>query len=562
MPVGSWLWLVACGPGAGVPFREVEDTADTGDSGLQVPPGLTVTASRRACADPGARAADPYEDRAEPVPPASRAYVWGGGGAVGDLDDDGFPDVLVSTEQGLRVGWGTADGPEPFVPFAPGPDLTYAAGLALADIDGDEDLDLFVARYVGEPAPSSGPDALLRNDGGRVFTDITEAAGVGGCGVHHRTGEPGCFQSTMASFGDLDGDGDLDLFVGRYGWLIDEPGTTVADLEPADPDQLYRNEGDGTFTDISDQIPPEVHDGYVFAGGFLDLDGDGWQDLYLVHDFGNVSPNAVLRNRQGVLVWDRWSLDGLQRVMSGMSMGIADLNHDGAPDFAMPEWGTATLLESRAELGVWVDVAVPTGFRVPGAELQVGWGTLGGDLDNDGDVDLYNPYGWLELDNPGWINPTAQRDAVLLQEPDGDGYVFRDTAPAWGLDAPGAGRGVMLADLDRDGWLDPIVRQVDGDTLVHHARCGAEAWLEVELRQPGRANTRAVGARVAFVAGGRRELRWVVAGGTGYGIGEPPEVHVGLGALERVDVEITWPDGAIDVLRDVRTHQRLVVRRE
>ena len=129
------------------------------------------------------------------------------------------------------------------------------------------------------------------------------------------------------------------------------------------------------------------------------------------------------------------------------------------------------------------------------------------------------------------------------QQPDG---TFVDVAPEWGVDDDGKNRGFVLADFNGDGWLDIAMRNLDGENKLYLSRCGAEHYVKVRLRDDAIANHLAIGARVKVLSeDGRSFTRWVTAGGTGYGTGGPPEVHFGLGDVEKIErIEVKWPDGS------------------
>jgi hypothetical protein len=412
-------------------------------------------------------------------------------------------------------------------------------GGSLADIEGDGDLDLLILRY-------ERPARLLRNDGpgedGRPqLVDATAESGIDADGA-----------STSSAWGDIDADGDLDLFVGAYGDLASEVPSRS---------RLFVNQGDGTFVDRSEELAAVLGDGFTRVGGFHDVDGDGLPELYVVNDVGSVAPNVLLRNVGGRFVRDD-NASGLDLQMSGGGMGVGDVNGDDVPDFLIPQWDEISLMESNGS-GEWFDWAAARGLR-PDAERgqKVGWGAELADMDNDGDLDGLVAYGALEVDIPYWENPDEQPDALFLQQEDG---TFADVAPEWGIDDLGKNRGFVVADFNDDGWLDVVTRDVDGPSTLYVSRCGAEHWLKVTLRDEAIANRDVVGARVKVIAeSGRSWTRWVSAGGTGYGSGGPPELHFGLGPEVRVDrVEVRWPDGQESwVAFGAAADQKLLISRE
>lgn len=543
------------------------------DAGDAVPASL-VEHGVTTCTAPQTRSAEgPYSRRVGVIPPPTDPWIWHGGITIADLNGDGWLDTLTALEQGLELYEGAPDGSMTsrglavFGDF----DLTYASGTSVADYDGDNDLDVYVMRVAGDPAPSGGEygrNRLLENQGNGTFIEVTDAAGVDACGIHHRTGEYGCFKSMTSSWGDYDGDGDLDMYVGNYGFVDETDGTKQEDMTPAEPDFLYRNEGDGTFTNVSDLLPDILHDGYTYAGGLLDLDGDMDLDLYTVNDFGNRWPNQVLwNNGDGTFTHNAADESGLARSMTGMGLGVGDINGDGLPDLAIPEWRNDILFESLVVEGldrpIWADSSDQRGFgsdwRATGRD--VGWGSEMGDVDNDGDLDIVAPYGFVSNENSVWANSPDQPDAIYISSGGSDPF-FTEQAAAWDFADAGMSRGVALADLNRDGWLDIGKRMLDDDNIAYVSRCGAESWVEIDLKQPGTLNTLAIGAKIELIAGGQRQIRWISAGGTGYASSPPPEAHFGLGASEVIEeVRVYWPDGRYSVLEDVEARQRLTITR-
>lgn len=491
------------------------------------------------CASPEDREEARFDRWQAPVPENSSIWLWAGGVVVVDLNDDGRLDVVSPTEPGLRAYEQTPVGTFREVEDYPSR-AALATGGSVADYDGDGDLDLYITRYAAE-------NELLRNDGDGRFTDVTAEAGVGA----------GRYRSMSSAWSDIDRDGDLDLIVGNYGWF-DETGVVETEaFGPGHPSYLYENLGDGTFADQSDQFPDSVHDGFTYVAGVHDLDTDGWPDLYFVNDFGVAYPNRLLWNEGGTFVADEGAA-GLDLAMTGMGLGVGDLNGDGWLDLMVPEWNRIRYLLSSQTLGMWIDYAqdrTMVNNRLMGQ--VVGWGASFADMDNDGDLDAPVAYGRVRYTNERWENPVVQPDALFVQQEDGS---FDDEAATWGIDDGGVGRGFAVVDLNEDGWLDLVKRDLDGPDVFYQARCGEAAWLKVRLRGEGM-NTFAVGARVVLESEGQVWTRTVTAGGTNYGSSGPPELHFGLG--ERPGVErmtIHWPNGRDDVFEEVETRQTLTVR--
>jgi hypothetical protein len=410
----------------------------------------------------------------------------------------------------------------------PGIDLTNAGAGSAVDYDADGDLDLLSVGYMASTV-------LLRNDGG-VFTDVSAASGLAGP----------AWPGTGSCWGDLDHDGDLELFLARY------YDRRVGGLSgrPLDFNQLYRNEGDGTFVEINDQLPPVVRDGPTFTCGWHDLNDDGWLDLKVVNDFGQIKPTELLWNRDGVLVVDDLGT-GLHYRMEGMGMGVGDLNGDLVEDFVYSSQFSIEVQESQPG-GVWFLTGPSRGLETQRDALSqfYGWGTEIADLDLDGDDDVVVGFGhWTGLDSA-----YQQNDAVFRQDERGQ---FVDAAIAEGVSAPGVTRGLIVADVDRDGCPDLVRRQIGTDLLLDFGGCQGQ-WLAVELRSSG-PNPFAVGATVVVEGPERSWFRSVQSGSTSLFSGGPPEVLFGLAELDRVDVEIRWPDGEVQRLDRVRTGQRLRV---
>jgi hypothetical protein len=503
------------------------------------------------CAQPGLRASTgPFSRHTmADTTPAREAYVYGGGIVAQDFDSDGQHELVTVRDRTAEVlDW---DGstwvatPERLPAGLTADDLDFGFGGAAADLDEDGDLDLHVTRW-GEP------NQVWLNDGAGSFSLAPGALGLAGPPTHH---------SGASTFADLDGDGDLDLLVAGHGF-IDEENADPEQFAPGDDTLVYMNQNDtgGGWVLQTDRLPDDAHAGYSFMGGLIDFDVDGDPDLLLINDFGR-------RFRAGMLLWNdgngHFTADnnavGLDLAVAGMGLGVAEINGDGRPDVLVPYWGGyAYMLSAGSEASpIWADFTAVSFLTPALSENQtVGWGAQFGDLDNDTLDDAIVMHGYIET-NISQNTPT-QPDALFRQLPDRWDNVTRD----WDQIDTGDGRGLVIADLDGDGWLDYARPDLSGATRVYMGRCGTASWLSVALEQPGR-NPRAIGAVLEARVAGRDApmTRYVLGGGIGLGSDVPAEQHFGLGEATSVDLTITWPDGERTEVPGLQANRRMRIRR-
>ncbi len=529
------LLFLACGTESGPGGRTDRTTTES------VPVPEVELSGVIACAEPARRSEAPFDRQRLPTEVNTSIWLWAGGALAVDVDGDERLDIVAPAESYLKSYKQTPVGTFAEDTSAFGLDMAWGTGGSAADYDGDGDLDLYLTRFEAE-------NILLRNRGDGRFDNVTDEAGVAA----------GPYRTMSSAWADFDRDGDLDLFVGNYGWVDESGENPTSEFLPAEPSYLYVNNGDGTFEDRSHVLPQQVHDGYTYVAGWHDLDVDGWPDLYLINDFGVAYPNVLLWNREGELVADGGAA-GLDLQMTGMGLGIGEINGDGLPDLLVPEWNQLRLLQSTGA-GLWIDYAAQKGVQNDNSRGQkVGWGAALEDMDNDGDLDGVVAFGRVRYVNEVWTNPTRQPDGLWLQGADGD---FVDAGEEWGIADDGVGRGFVAADLNDDGWLDLFKRDLDGPDLLYLSRCGAEGWLRVQLRDPGM-NHFGIGARVEVTVGEQTWWRVVRAGGVNYASSGPPEVHFGLGVWDRVDsVRVVWPDGEVTDYGSLETRQIVRIHRQ
>jgi hypothetical protein len=481
-----------------------------------------------------------------------------GGVGVLDFDGDGWLDVYVVQGGPIVAGPDTpapANGDRLFRNRGDGSfeDVSeraglhrfsrdYGLGVAVGDYDGDGRPDVFVSRLRSY--------ALYRNNGDGTFADVTERTGLSG-----RRDNP-----TSAAFADLDGDGDLDLYVCHYMiWDEADPRLCQDDkghyfscdpskVDPA-PDHVFRNDG-GRFVDVTKAAGFTDPDGRGLGVVATDLDGDGKVDLYVANDG---TANYLFRNLGGFRFEEVGQTAGVAAGPEGgyqASMGVAlgDSNGDGLPDLVVTNfYGESSTLYTNLGDGLFRDQTAPSGLGAATRYL-LGFGTAFADMDHDGRPDLVTVNGHVNDARPNY--PYAMPSQLLLNRP---GNRFVDASDragdVWRVER--LGRGLAVADLDNDGRLDALVLGQNDPLAYFHNRGpssiepGRSLTLWLEGAAPG-SNRDAVGARVEVVADGRRQVGWRFGGGSYQSAGDP-RLHFGLGAAATVEsVSVRWPSGRVD----------------
>jgi len=497
----------------------------------------------------------------------------GSGAAFIDYDNDGWQDIFLVN--GTRLD-GVAGGEQPSNrlyrnngdgTFA---DVTERAGLrrsgwgqsvCAGDYNGDGHTDLFISGF--------GKNALYRNNGDGTFTEVAERAGV----ANNRTR-----WGSGSAFLDYDRDGRLDLFVASYIDLdlksapLPETGpclykgVMVACGPPGlagGVNMLYRNNGDGTFTDVSEKSGVTKANGTYSLGVLVaDFDNDGWPDIYVANDS---SPAALYHNNRdgtftdtGVEAGCAFSIDG--KPQAGMGVAAGDYDRDGWLDIFKTNFaGDTSSLYHNTGKAIFDDVTFPAGMGVNTRWL--GWGCGFVDVDNDGwlDVFLVNGHVYPEVERLKTEAGYAQRKVLYRNLQNGR---FADVSAEVGgaVMEPSPARGCAFGDYDNDGLVDILINPVNAaPELLHAESKSRNNWIKLKLVGT-KSNRAGIGARVKCVTADGTQIDEVRSGGSYYSQNDL-RVHFGLGKAEKVkSIEIRWPSGQVDRLGEQAANQLIFVK--
>jgi hypothetical protein len=453
------------------------------------------------------------------------------GGTVGDFNRDGWPDVFLLGGGGAADALFVNNGDGTFTERATawGVDALHRGrGATAGDYDGDGWPDIYVTSSGDVTRPELvGQHRLYRNNGDETFTDVAVACGVD-------LASSSSVIATGAAFGDYDLDGDLDLFVCTWD---DSAGN-----------RLFRNEGDGTFTDqtVSAEIDPVF---WGFSPRFVDMNGDRWPELLVAADY--YTSRYFVNDQDGTFT-DATVASGTGLEDNGMGTTVADFNRDGRPDWYV----TSIYEEDSVKDGNYLYVnqgndqytVLPesSGARDGGW----GWGTDALDLDHDGFIDLVETNGWQSLDYP--------LDPSFLFRNNGDMTFSVVSGGSSGFDHVAQGRSVLLLDYDRDGDMDIVMTAYEEPVALFRNDISGPGtnWIEIFLDTSGAPGLApdGYGARVIATTGSVSQYFWVNGGSTYLGRSQPV-AHFGLGSATVVDLTVEWPDGTDTVLTNVPANQ-------
>jgi hypothetical protein len=418
-------------------------------------------------------------------------------------------------------------------------DQSFGFGASAADYDGDGDLDLYVLNY--------GPNVLYRNDGDGTFTDVSAESGLA---------DPRW--SLSAPWLDYDGDGDLDVYVANY--LQYDDGKFRSYYPAAgypgplsyggQPDALYRNDGDGTFTDVTKETGVLNADGRAMSAAAADINNDGLPDIFVAND---AMENYYYQNTGKGGFENKALVLGLAfgehgQGVSSMGPSVGDINGDGLLDIYVPDMGYGSLLVNRKKY--FEDWVTTSGLAVMCGQYT-GWGGILFDYDNDTDLDLF-------VTNGNAHHEYTEEDVLAAN--DGKGK-YTDVAKDSGryFSEKYVGRGSTWADYDNDGDVDLLIVNLnDRAILLRNDGGNRNNWLQVRPMLPG-GEIDATGARITVATGSLRQIRDAVAV-MGYLSQGDPRAHFGLGEATEADwVEIRWPDGSVQRMEQVPANQALTV---
>ena len=480
--------------------------------------------------------------------------VKGSGVAFLDYDNDGFLDIYAVSGNNLpgarsdvpptnRLYRGSGDGSFTDVTERAGVgDQGYGHGVACADYDNDGDQDIYVTNY--------GPNVLYRNDGDGTFTDISKTAGVAGRGVW----------SASAAFCDFDHDGLLDLYVTNY-VVYDTRMSVPLPRRPfyydAEPDVLYRNNGDGSFTDVTQRAGIGSSKGKGLGIVCLDYDADGDLDAYVAND--SVS-NFLYRNDghaafRDVTLFSGTGLNGDGTAEAGMGVDAGDYDDDGDMDILVVNYqGESNTLYANQGKGFFIDNTSPANLAAASLPRTT-FGAAFLDFDNDGDLDIFAANGGTFEDRADYAQSNQ-----LFENLGGGRYeeVSSKAGSYFGVEA--VSRGAAFGDYDNDGDVDVLVGNMNGLLdLLQNQGGNRQNWLLVKTIGT-KSNRDGIGARIRIWAPNFVRIKDVKSA---YSIVSSNDlrVHFGLGGLSRIQkLEIRWPSGLLETVENVPANRLIILK--
>jgi len=499
--------------------------------------------------------------------------IMGGGCAFIDYDNDGWMDVFILGGRRLnsippnasnRLYRNNRDGTFTDVTAQAGLiDAGWAVGVCVGDYNNDGLEDLFLTYF--------GQNRLYRNNGNGTFTDVTAQAGLSSKTTRFGSG---------CTFIDYNRDGWLDLFVSNYADVdlatmpkpsLDRPNCNFEGVPvncgpsglPLPTHLFYRNNGDGTFTDVSKESGiGALHGSYGLTAAAFDVDDDGWPDIFVACD--STSSLLLINSHDGTFREEALlrgvALDADGKEMAGMGVGIGDYDCDGLLDIVRTHYmNQPTGLYHNQGKGNFEDVTAGAGLIHE--RRFVSWGVGLVDLDNDGNSDIFlvtgQVYPELEAVDPKY----PRKGPRILFRNLGNGtfaQIPEESQPA--LNARHVSRGCAFGDFDNDGDIDILImNQNEPPSLLRNDAPRGNNWIKVRLHGT-RSNRSALGSRVTICAGGKTQVQETMSQSS-YVSANDPRLHFGLGSAQSADVEVRWPLGTVEVHKNLPAN-RLVTLHE
>ena len=515
----------------------------------------------------------PFSLESDETPQRHAPETMAGGVAVFDYDNDGNLDIFFTNGADIntlqkdspkywnRLFRNNGDGTFTDVTEKAGLKGTgFDTGVAIGDYDNDGYQDIFVGGV--------HHCTLYHNNGDGTFTDVTEKAGLGQPDAQY-----GPLWSVGAAWVDVNNDGLLDLFVVNYlSWdskhepdckVYGQPDYCHPKMYKPTPNQLFLNKGNGKFEDISAKSGIRAHLGKGMGVGVADYDGDGLPDLFvtndkmenfLFHNLGNGKFEEVAMDA-GV------DLPDLGMDISSMGLDFQDLNNDGYPDIAVVALDHETFpIYRNNKNGKFSEITTASGMgRL--SDPMSGYSPNIADFDNDGWKDIFVSCGGVQTPSVAKLsNRIVEQPNSVFRNLRGEKWAALTEEAGFGAVAPSRHRGSAYGDFNHDGKLDLVVTAISAPAEVWiNDSPGNNHWIELAL-QGAKSNRDGIGARIRVEAGGQSQVMFVSTS-SGYVSSSAGPVHFGLGAAKMVDeIEIRWPSGSKQVLKNVVGDQVVKVK--
>ena len=529
----------------------------------------------------------------------------GAGVATGDVNNDGLTDLYFSGNMvtgRLYLNRGNLQF-EDITETSGVVNGRWGTGTTMVDINQDGWLDIFVC-VSGSATGKDQANLLYINNGDNTFSEKSAEYGI----ADER-------QSMHASFFDYDKDGDLDLFLiinaAAYEHQVNVPQKRLLNGESPSTDVLYRNNGDNTFTDVSREAGILV-EGYSLGLAVSDINNDGWPDIYISNDF--IGNDVLYINNQNGTFTDKSGEFLKHTSYAGMGNDVADINNDGLVDIMVLDMRPADnkrqklIISSTSydkfqlmlrkgyahqytrntlQLNRGSNVFSEIGFLAGVSSTDWSWSALFADYDNDGDRDLFVTNGFLrDLGNLDYINyqniydtPIGTKEAKIknrlasIKALEGavlKDYLFENTgdirfvnrSDRWGIDKAGFSNGAAYVDLDNDGDLELVVNNINEAPHIYENRSDKlfnRNYLKVRLAG-AKGNRNGIGAKIKLRYDGQFQFYEHFLS-RGYASAVDPLIHFGLGHMDGIDtLEVIWPDGSFQLLKDVQVNQLLTLK--